>query len=551
MKATVRTAIAALAFPAALFAQFVQQGPKLVGSGSVFGSWQGRAVALSADGNTAAVGGSLDNLFAGSTWVFTRSAGVWTQQGPKLVGSGATPDQVAQGGAVALSADGNTLIEGGLGDNSGLGAAWVFVRSGGVWSQQGTKLAGTGAIGGPIFEGSSVALSSDGNTAILGGPNDNAGAGAAWVFTRSGGVWTQQTKLTGTGAIGTAAQGNGVSLSADGNTAIVGGPDDNGGAGAAWVFTRSGGVWTQQTKLSGSGATGTARQGSTVAISADGTTALLGGPNDSGAAGATWVFTRSGSIWTQQGPKLVGAGAAQPAGQAGRSLSGDGNLALIGGPSDANPGAAWVFRRSGGVWSQLGGKLVGTGFSGTQVAQGASATLSTDGTTAIVGGPGDISAGAAWIFVAVPSADLAITKTVSPGGPFAPNQPATYTITVTNNGPGSSSGVTVTDALPAQVTFVSATPTQGSCSGTTTVTCSLGTLASGASASIAVAVTTGAAIGPVSNTATATASTTDPNPANNSGTATFTIVAQIPALSPYALLLLAAALAVAAAAALR
>ena len=101
-----------------------------------------------------------------------------------------------------------------------------------------------------IHQGSSVALSGDGNTAIVGGPQDNNGAGAACVFTRSGGQWTQQgSKLVGTGAIDIpsgAAQGASVKLSADGNTAIVGGPYDNFGTGAAWVYTRSGGVWTQQ-----------------------------------------------------------------------------------------------------------------------------------------------------------------------------------------------------------------------------------------------------------------------------------------------------------------
>jgi hypothetical protein len=87
-----------------------------------------------------------------------------------------------------------------------------------------------------------VALSGDGNTAILGGPDDNSDAGAAWVFTRAGGVWTQQMKLVGTGAVGTAVQGWSVALSGDGNTAILGGPGDNSGAGAAWVFTRAGEV---------------------------------------------------------------------------------------------------------------------------------------------------------------------------------------------------------------------------------------------------------------------------------------------------------------------
>ena len=112
--------------------------------------------------------------------------------------------------------------------------------------QQGPKLVGTGAIF-SSQQGLSVSLSGDGNTAIVGGPNDNRETGAAWVFTRSGGVWSQQAKLVDTAA---AEQGRSVSLSADGNTAIVGGPGDNNGVGAAWVFTRAAGVWSQQASWS-------------------------------------------------------------------------------------------------------------------------------------------------------------------------------------------------------------------------------------------------------------------------------------------------------------
>jgi len=126
----------------------------------------------------------------------------------------------------------------------------------------------------------------------MGGPGDSASVGAAWVFTRSGGVWTQQgAKLVASDAVGQAAQGRSVALSADGNTAIVGGGGDSGAAGAAWVFTRSGGAWTQQgAKLVGTGAAGNANQGFSVALSADGDTAIVGGWADSGGLGAAWVI---------------------------------------------------------------------------------------------------------------------------------------------------------------------------------------------------------------------------------------------------------------------
>jgi lipocalin len=271
---------------------WTQQGNKLGGTDVVYapfpntqGVYQGLSVALSADGNTAIVGGPGDNTFIGAAWVYTRSGGVWAQQGNKLVGTGATMNEAQQGSSVALSGDGNTAIVGGPGD----GAAWVYTRSGGVWTQQGNKLVGTGA--------GAVSLSFDGNTAIVGDPGDNNGIGAAWVFTRSGGVWTQQgNELVGSGAVGPlVSQGYSVSLSSDGNTAIVGGPQDNSNAGAAWVYTRSGGVWTQQgSKLVGTGAVGAPYLGNSVALSGDGNTAMVGGLNDNVRIGAAWVFVQPG-----------------------------------------------------------------------------------------------------------------------------------------------------------------------------------------------------------------------------------------------------------------
>ena len=280
-------------------AQFTQQGSKLVGTGGVGQAIQGTSVAVSADGNTAIVGGPEDNANTGAVWVFTRSGGVWTQQGDKLVGTGAV-GHAEQGFSVAVSGDGNTAIVGGWADTlSALptprtGAAWVFTRSGGVWTQQGDKLVGTGAVL-PTSQGYSVAVSEDGNTAIVGGPEDNGNTGAAWVFTRAGSVWTQQgDKLVGTGAVVYAGQGSSVAVSKDGDTAILGGWADNHNTGAVWVFTRSGGVWTQQgNKLVGKGRVGQATQGWSVAVSGDGNTAIAGGPSDNNGAGAAWVFVPS------------------------------------------------------------------------------------------------------------------------------------------------------------------------------------------------------------------------------------------------------------------
>ena len=144
-----------------------------------------------------------------------------------------------------------------------------------------------------------VALSSDGNTALVGNPAANSGDGAVSVFTRSGEEWTEQAKLTA-GADSGAFFGESVALSADGNTALIGGFRDNGFVGAAWVFTRSGATWTQQgAKLTG-GESGTAYFGGSVALSSDGDTALIGAPRTGQGSGAAWVFVRSGEEWTNQ-----------------------------------------------------------------------------------------------------------------------------------------------------------------------------------------------------------------------------------------------------------
>ena len=382
--------------------QFMQQ-VKLVATGEIGNAGLGSSASVSADGNTSIIGGFYDNNEAGAAWVFTRSGGVWSQQA-KLIGTSALRNAV-QGWSVSISGDGNTAIVGGPNDSE-IGAAWVFTRSGSVWSQQ-TKLVGTDVLGSFAVQGISVSLSSDGNTAIVGGYGDNGEAGAAWVFTRSsGGVWSQQAKLVGAGVV-FAALGYSVSLSKDGNTALVGGPyDDFFGGGAAWVFTRSGGLWRQEAKLVGVGAVGNAEQGFSVSLSGDGNTAIVGGNEDNNMGGgdivgAAWVFARAGGVWSQQA-KLVGAGIVGGAYQGfSVSLSGNGNTAVVGGPLDDNEaGAAWVFTRSGGVWSQQGSKLVGTGAIGPFGAeQGWSVSLSSDASTAIVGGPNDDSlTGAAWVF---------------------------------------------------------------------------------------------------------------------------------------------------------
>jgi uncharacterized repeat protein (TIGR01451 family) len=145
----------------------------------------------------------------------------------------------------------------------------------------------------------------------------------------------------------------------------------------------------------------------------------------------------------------------------------------------------------------------------------------------------------------VASVDVGIVKTAG-ALPAIVSLPFDYTLVVANHGPITATGVVVTDLLPANFAFVSATPAQGSCSGTTTVTCNIGTMLNGASVTITIRGTPGVA-GPMSNTATVAANEPESLTSNNSSTVAVTVVEEVPALGSFGLMLLALALAVTAA----
>jgi hypothetical protein len=233
--------------------------------------------------------------------VFTLSAGTWTQQQKLLASDAASSDEF--GFSVALSADGNTAIVGATAEdtspNSNQGAAYVFTLSAGTWTQQ-QKLLASDASSGDQF-GYSVALSADGDTALIGaseeGTSPNSVNGAAYVFTRSGGTWTQQQKLLASDAASSDQFGYSVALSADGDTALIGAyfedTSPNSDNGAVYVFTRTAGVWAQQQKLLASDAASSDRFGNSVALSADGNTAIVGASledTSNGNNGAAYIY---------------------------------------------------------------------------------------------------------------------------------------------------------------------------------------------------------------------------------------------------------------------
>ncbi len=317
----------------------------------------GDSVALASDGKTALIGGPTDNEGVGAAWVFTRSGSTWSQQGEKLTGTGET-GRGQFGTRVALSSQGNTALIGGNEDNSGRGAAWVFTRSRSTWAQAGSKLTGGAEVGQGNF-GHSVALAAGGKIALIGGPGDKEGIGATWLFRRSGKTWNQQgEKLTATGEIGNGHFGSSVALSSDGKIALIGGDEDKAAEpnesfshyGAAWVFTRSGKVWTEPgEKLTSRPFYGGAycgAFGSSVALASNGNTALIGDPSAPYACfGTASFFTRSDTTWTRQDVSEGPAGEHPPQFGTSVALSSDGNTALIGSPEYAHQysGAAFVY----------------------------------------------------------------------------------------------------------------------------------------------------------------------------------------------------------------
>jgi hypothetical protein len=414
----------------------VQAGSKLTGSDEQGSGLLGTSVALSADGSTMLVGGPRDtNEGHGAAWVFVHSGTEWVQQGPKLTGSGTTSEaeaneeescaeespeeaqECAFGNSVALSADGNTALIGEPTATDLPGGAWVFKREGGSWTRSAELSGGSGPGEGRF--GKSVALSADGTTALVGDPSGVSQRGSAWVFTSTGSSWTHQATLTDAEASRLAHVGRSVALSGDGSTALLGGPGDLNYVGAAWVFTRSGGVWGQAPgKLTGAGESGEAHFGKAVALSQDGETALIGGLSDAGSRGAVWGFGRSGSSFVQEGEKLTGAPEGEPRFGYSVALSGDGTLGLVGSPRADNGGAVTLLSRSGTSWAALTEQLAGSGEAGKGWA-GAAVALSGDGEVAAVGAPHDNGrVGAAWVF-ADPSVVAQPAPTVSNVAPGA------------------------------------------------------------------------------------------------------------------------------------
>lgn len=271
-----------------------------------------------------------------------------------------------------------------------------------VFSQQQELAASDGAAG--DFFGDSVALSSDGSTALVGAPDHKFGfntqQGAAYVYTRTGITWSQQQELTASDGASGDFFGQSVALSGDGLTALISAPDhtigSNSNQGSAYVFVRNGPIWTQQQELTAfDGAAGDAFGNGSVALSGNGSIALVGSGGHTvganAAQGVVYTYTRTGAIWAQQQELSAPDGAAGDLFGYAAALSNNGTVVLVGAflhqaGSNAYQGAAYVFTSNGAAWSQQQELTSSDGVAGDLF--GYSVALSSDGSTLLVGAPG-------------------------------------------------------------------------------------------------------------------------------------------------------------------
>ena len=377
----------------------------LAGDGAASDNF-GISVAISSDGNTAIVGSYFDDnergTDAGSSYIFTRSGSTWTQQAKLIASDGAGNDQF--GRSVAISGNGNTAIVGSYRNNTSKGSAYIYTRSGSTWTQQ-AKIAANDAVSNDWF-GFSVSISNDGNTAIVGAYVDDNGRGSAYIFTRSGSTWTQQAKLVASDAADGDWFGYSLAISGDGNTAIVGARNDDSAKGSAYIYTRTGSTWTQQAKLIASDGAGNDRFGFSVAISGDGNTVILGAYLGGSYKGAAYVYTRTGTTWSEQTRILASDGASSDYFGWSVSISSDGNTAIVSAHYDdnekgTNAGGVYVYTRTGTIWTHKTKLVASDGAANDNF--GVAVAISSDGNTAIVGTNTDdnergTDAGSAYIF---------------------------------------------------------------------------------------------------------------------------------------------------------
>ena len=316
---------------------------KIIPSDGAEGDYFGSLLSIS--GDYAVVG----TFSANSAYVFHRTGTSWVEEAILIPPDGAAGYQYGR----SVSISGDYVVVGSPGDNdngSQSGSAYVFKRSGTSWAQEAKLLASDGAAS-DVF-GWSVAISGD--YAVVGAIGASSGLGSAYVFLRSGTSWSQQAKLTASDGANSDRFGESVAISGD--YAVVGAQGESGsGSGSAYVFKLSGTSWTQEAKLLPSdGATGDIF-GFRVSISGDYAVVGAHGHDDNGSqSGSAYVFKRTGTSWAEEVKLLPSDGAAGD--RFGWSVSIFGDYAAVGAyrndDDGDNSGSAYLFKRTGTSWAQ-------------------------------------------------------------------------------------------------------------------------------------------------------------------------------------------------------
>jgi len=379
------------------------QQQKIQASDKELNDFFGTAVAIS--GDTVIVGAWKEDTTAadaGAAYIFTKTGTTWTQQQKIQASDAQAGDQFG----ISVSIDGETVVVGAYAEDTGgadAGSAYVFTRSGTTWTQQ-QKIQASDLQVSDYF-GWSVSISGD--TVVVAANREDTGgtdAGAAYIFTRSGTTWTEQAKIQASDAQATDYFGYSVAISGD--TVIVGAWKESPGAaaaGSAYIFTRSGTTWTQQAKILASDLERNDSFGDSVAIDVD--TVVVGARyEDTGdtSAGAAYIFTRSGTTWTEQ--SKIQASDAEAQDQFGMTVGIYGDTVVVGAHQEdtgaAAAGSAYIFTRSGTTWTQQT-KIQA---SDAQIASYFGNSVGIYGDTIVVGAhredTGGNDAGAAYIFTA-------------------------------------------------------------------------------------------------------------------------------------------------------
>ena len=350
---------------------------RLTYSSGVAGDELGASIAVSGDGNTLAVGATLDDdtaSNAGAVYIYTRTSATtdWSEA-QKIVHSladGVSPAADDEFGVdVAINTDGTVILVGCRENGTG-GAVYVFTKSGGTWSQT-QRLEPSDVQSGDDF-GFSVDINGDGDImvggALLGDAPSASNSGAVYVFTESGGTWSQVAKLTASDAAASDNFGNTVRISRDGTTVAIGAPfdaDEGAFTGAVYVFRGSGSSWSQLDKLLGSDAAAVDNTGflRSIGISSDGSIIAFGSIGDDtngSVSGAVYVFTESSGSWSQT--QKLSASDASSGDALGRAIdiTDDGNT-IVAGAIDwdqdtlslTEVGAIYIYYRTTTTWEEL------------------------------------------------------------------------------------------------------------------------------------------------------------------------------------------------------